>query len=435
MLTSLKGHIPNQASIEWLRSPWAILISSALGIFIGTALPHLATWIAPFGSIYLGLLKMCVLPILLSTIAHSLGRLMQSHDARRYVQRILLVFPISLLTISMIAVVIAAVAGPGRNLSTATLETLGVLVNQSGVDLEMALSGPITDGANPDISSMVGSLVPENIFAALSEGQTLKVLLFAIIFGIALGLVKTPSTVALFDTLDSLYRTFNLIIHGLTYLLPFGLCSLLAYQLSRVGADVLLSMVNFVMVAIATFAVIYIIGTLIIWRRAKTSFWQVLMALKDPTILAFATSSSFACLPAAITSLNEALKFDYQTTHLVTPLAITLGRFGSVAYFASATLFVTQLYQRDLGLAGLATVIVGSIFAGMATSGVTGVLTLTMLGLVLEPLKLPLEAVLVLFIAIDPLMDPLRTLGIVHTGMATTALIADVDPFPHTKAL
>jgi Na+/H+-dicarboxylate symporter len=61
----------------------------------------------------------------------------------------------------------------------------------------------------------------------------------------------------------------------------------------------------------------------------------------------------------------------------------------------------------------------------MATSGVTGILTLTMLGLVLDPLKLPLEAVLVLFIAIDPLMDPFRTLGIVHTGMAATSLVAN----------
>jgi Na+/H+-dicarboxylate symporter len=63
----------------------------------------------------------------------------------------------------------------------------------------------------------------------------------------------------------------------------------------------------------------------------------------------------------------------------------------------------------------------------MATSGVSGILTLTMLGLVLDPLKLPLEAVLVLFIAIDPLMDPFRTLGIVHMGMAATSLIADRD--------
>ncbi|WP_052050466.1 dicarboxylate/amino acid:cation symporter [Leptolyngbya sp. KIOST-1] len=425
MVTSPKAYLPRQASIDWLRSPWAIVISGGLGVFIGTTQPQLAAWIAPFGTLYLGLLKMCVLPILLSAITKSLGRLMQSHDARQYVQRIAVVFPLSLLAVSAIAVAIAILAGPGRDLSTETLQTLGVLVNQSGVDLEMALSGPLPEAATGGVTTLVDSMVPDNIFAALSEGQTLKVLLFAIIFGVSLGLVKAPSTTALFDTLDSLYQSFNKVIHGLTYLLPFGLCSLLAYQLSQVGVGVLLSMVDFVVVAIATFAAIYLLSTVIIWRRSGLGLWATLLALKDPTILSLATSSSLACLPAAITSLSENLRFNAQTTNLVTPLAITLCRFGSVIYFALATLFVVQLYQRELGLAGLGIVIIGSILAGMATSGVTGILTLTMLGLVLDPLKLPLEAVLVLFIAIDPLMDPFRTLGIVHTGMAATALVAN----------
>lgn len=425
MVTSLKAYISRQVSIEWLRSPWAIAISSGLGVFIGTSHPQVAAWIAPFGTLYLGLLKMCVLPILLAAITNSLGRLMQSHDARQYVQRILVVFPLSLLAVSAIAAGLAALAGPGRNLTTATLQTLGVMVNQSGIDLEMTLSGPLQEASSGGVTTLVNSMVPDNIFAALSEGQTLKVLLFAIIFGVSLGLVKGSTTAALFDTLDSLYQAFNKVIYGLTYLLPFGLCSLLAYQLSQVGVEVLLSMVDFVVVAIATFALIYLISTLIIWRRSGAGLWPTLLALKDPTILSLATSSSLACLPAAITSLSENLKFNPQTTNLVTPLAITLCRFGSVVYFASATLFVMQLYQRDLGLASLGIVILGSILAGMATSGVTGILTLTMLGLVLDPLKLPLEAVLVLFIAIDPLMDPFRTLGIVHTGMAATALVAD----------
>lgn len=423
-MVPLKAYLPRRVSIEWLRSPWAILISGGLGVLLGTTQPQVAVWIAPFGTLYLGLLKMCVLPILLAAITNSLGRLMQSHDARQYVQRIMVVFPLSLLGVSAIAAAIAALAGPGRNLTTDTLQTLGVLVNQSGVDLEMALSGPLPEVAGSDVGTLVNSMVPDNIFAALAEGQTLKVLLFAMIFGVSLGLINASTTAALFDTLDSFYQAFNKVIHGLTYLLPFGLCSLLAYQLSQVGIEVLLSMVDFVVVAIATFALIYVISTLVIWQRSGARLWPTLLALKDPTFLSLATSSSLACLPAAITSLSDHLKFNPQTTNLVTPLAITLCRFGSVVYFASATLFVVQLYQRDLGLAGLGIVIVGSILAGMATSGVTGILTLTMLGLVLDPLKLPLEAVLVLFIAIDPLMDPFRTLGIVHTGMAATALVA-----------
>lgn len=425
MTTSLKRLSLPRFSLQWLRSPWAIFISVALGVYIGTTQPVLAERLAPVGSLYLGLLKMCVLPILLSAIANSVGRLMQSHNARQYVQRILIVFPSSLLAVSTVAVAIAALVGPGRNLTASTLESLGVLVNQSGIDLEISLSGPIPQETTTELTDFMVNLVPDNIFLALSDGQTLKVLLFAMIFGVSLGLVPSTSTRALFDTLESIYKAFNQIIYWLTYLLPLGLCSLLAYQLSQIGLDVLLSMVSFVGVAIATFLLIYVFSTLVIWRRAKQPIWTVLSALKDPTVLSLATSSSLACLPAAITSLSEQLKFDSKTTELVTPLSITLCRFGSVIYFASATLFVAQLYQKALGPTEILIIVVGSILAGMATSGVTGVLTLTMLGLVLDPLKLPLDAVLVLFIAIDPLMDPFRTLSIVHTGMATTALIAD----------
>lgn len=417
-----------QISVKWLRSPWAIVVSVVLGVYIGRFHPEAARQLQPLGSLYLGLLKMCVLPILLSAISNSIGRLMRSHDAQRYVRRILLIFPLALLIVSGISTSIAAVAGPGRNLTTSTMETLGVLVNQSGIDLEIALNGPLEVEESTTIGDLVVDIVPENIFSALSEGQTLQVLLFAIIFGVSLGLIRTPSANALFDILDSIYRSFNQVIYWLTYLLPIGLFSLLAYQLSEIGVEVLVSMVGFVAVMLVISLVLYLLGTVVIWRRSGQSLGQVLSAMKDPTILALATSSSLACLPAAISSLSDDLGFDRQTTDLVTPLTITLCRFGSVAYFGAAALFVAQLYQKEIGLSTLLIILVGSILAGMATSGVTGILTLTMLGLVLDPLRLPLEAVLVLFIAIDPLMDPLRTLGIVHTGMATTAAIAD----PHT---
>lgn len=415
----------NPISITWLSSPWAMLLSVVLGIYIGTFQTRLAQLIAPFGIVYLGLLKMCVIPILLSAISNSIGRLMKSQNAGQYVRRILIVFPLGLLIVSIIALTLAQIAGPGKNLTASTLETLGVLVHKSGLDLEISLTGPLSVEKQLDLSSLLLELVPENIFNALSEGQTLKVLIFAMIFGISLGILQQKSTETIFNILDSIYQTFNQIINWLTVVLPFGLCSLLANQLSKVGLDVIFSMLNFIIVVIATFAIIYCLSTLVIWRQTKFSLLSVISALREPTILALVTTSSLACLPASISALTKKLKFDRQTINLVAPLSITLCRFGSVIYFALASVFVAQLYQTQLGWVELFIIVIGSIFAGMATSGVTGILTLTMLSLVLDQLELPIDAVLVLFIAIDPIMDPFRTLGIVHTGIAATAAIAD----------
>jgi proton glutamate symport protein len=416
-----------------LRNPWAIAISAALGIYIGTLNRPLAEFIAPLGAVYLGLLKMCVLPILLSAITMSIGRLMRTQNAGESVRRILLIFPLSLVAVSLLATGIAAIAGPGRDLPATTLTALGGLINQSGIDLEVALNQSQVTVEPTGVSQLFTSLVPDNIFQALSEGQTLKVLVFSIIFGSALGLVQEEVTETFFSWLESVYKTCNKLLQGLTLLLPFGLCSLIASQFAKIGVEVLLAMLKFVIVASCTYGLIYGISTLILWRQSDRTLWQVIIAQKETTILAIATTSSLTCIPAAIAALGEDLQFNRQATNLVTPLSITLCRFGSVIYFALAAVFVMQLYGKPFTLESGCMIVVGSILAGMATSGVTGILTLTLLDLVLSPLKLPLEAVLVLFIAIDPLMDPLRTVSIVQTGMAVTGMIVDraatTDPY------
>lgn len=321
---------------------------------------------------------------------------------------------------------IAVVTNPGGNLDESTLTALGVIVNSSELDLEVSLS---SDNPKPEETSMLISflfnLVPDNIFSALSDGNTLKILFFSIIFGIALGSVKESSSSSFFQLLDTIYKSSKQLIDWLILLLPFGLFCLLASQIAKTGFGIVLAMGDFVGVVILAYALIYCLSTLVVAKQAKTSFKNVCIALKEPTILALATRSSFSCLPSSISSLTESLKFDLQTVDLVTPLAITICRFGSVTYFAISSVFIAQLYNTSLNLSSFLIIIIASIFAGMATSGTTGVLTLTLLDLVLKPLGLPLEAVLVLLIAIDPIIDPFRTLCIVHTAIASTAVIAD----------
>jgi Na+/H+-dicarboxylate symporter len=419
------------SSLLWLRSPWCLLIGVGLGGYLGTQQPQIAAALMPIGKLYLGLLKMCVLPILLTAIIGSIGRLIISRDAKPSIQRILVVFPLALLMVSSLAVLIATITTPGKNLSDATRKTLGVLVNQSGIDLEISLTGPMIATETVDVSQFLLNMVPENIFTALSEGHTLKVLVFSVIFGIALGVSQESHTERLFEILESIYQGCHQLIYWLTFGLPIGLCCLLAAQLSQLGAEVLLSMINFVIVTIFTFLLFYALCILAVWRQAPHSLVQVISALKEPTILALATSSSFACIPASISALSERLSFDRKTTQLVAPLAITICRFGAVSYFGLAALFVAQLYNKPLNLVQLSLIMLLSILSGMATAGTTGVLTLAMLDIVLTPLKLPLEAVLVLFIAIDPIIDPFRTMGLIHASLATTALVA--SPWSQTN--
>ena len=147
--------------------------------------------------------------------------------------------------------------------------------------------------------------------------------------------------------------------------------------------------------------------------------------IKECLLLAFTTQSSLACLPSGIDSLTNGLRFESKSTNLVLPLAIKPCQFGPIAYFAIATIFISSLYQAPLGFGNILILIAGLTFAEMAISGLSGVLTLTMLGIVLSSLGLPIDAVLVLLIAIDPLINPLRTLTIVGTSITVSSFISD----------
>lgn len=162
-----------------LRHPLAIVPGIVLGLYFGIFQKEIATFLTPFGNLYLALLKMCVLPILFSATTMSVGRLISSQDTEKYIKRILLVFSLGLLASSVIGMTIAVVTNPGGNLDESTLTALGVIVNSSELDLEVSLS---SDTPKPEETSMLISflfnLVPDNIFSALSDGNTLKILFF-----------------------------------------------------------------------------------------------------------------------------------------------------------------------------------------------------------------------------------------------------------------
>ncbi len=430
MSQSTPTNLPwSKVFIRRMRNPWVVLLGAGVGAWIGAFSHPLADAIAPVGKVYLSLLGMCVLPILISAVTMSLCKLVGGPDGAKYARRITLAFLLGIAIAGLAGLLVGLVVGPGRTLSEATLQKLGVLVNQSGIDLQFPLAGPAPPPApRVGLKQFLLGIFPDNIFRSLSEGNTLQVVFFSIVFGVTLALVESysASTTAVFDTLDAVYKSFNKIVSALILLLPFGLCSLLATQVSKTGLDIVLAMVSFLMASAAAYALLYVVSTLFIWRRSRATLTHTINVLCEPSVLALASSNALACLPSAINAMS-ALRFSRRTVDLAIPLGVTLGRFGQVAFFALASLFVAQLYRVPLGPSELAVVLLSSALAGLASAGATGLVTLSALSVVLQPLGLPLEAVLALFIAVDPILDPLRTLCTLHTSMAATAAIAEID--------
>jgi len=412
-----------------MLNPKAIFVSATIGILIGIYAKNLAIYLAPIGKMYLAFLQMCVIPVLISAVTSSLANLIRSRGITKSLFQMALVFTTGLFLISALGIGAGLIGRPGAELDPQTRAKLGeiVKVSEFAPDLEVSLSGAFEEDHGPKLQDFFLNLIPRNIFESLAKAQTLSLIFFSIILGIAIGFSPTDTSAALFNLMESTYKTFQWLIHKAMYILPFGLTCLLADQISRLGIGVLIAMTKLILVFYVIGIIIIGLNTLFIWRQSKQSFYTSTRSLLDPIIVAIGTLSSLATIPSAITALHNKLRFTSDAVNLYLPLGIVLCRYGNVLYFAVATIFIAQLYDSPLNIVGLIIVLIGAVLAGMATSGATGILTLSMLSIILTPLGLPLEAALVLFIAIDPIIDPLRTLLIVHCNITATTAIASLE--------
>ncbi|MCP4778710.1 MAG: dicarboxylate/amino acid:cation symporter [Planctomycetaceae bacterium] len=225
------------------------------------------------------------------------------------------------------------------------------------------------------------------------------------------------------DFLEAIQGVFQSIIQAVITLLPIGIFLIFSSQSSKLSLDTVFLMVGFVGAYFLGAAIFIILSTLIIWRRSQVSVWQSIKYLKDALILIVSTQNSLVTVPYAVSGLRK-IGFDRDVTGLTVPLGFALCKYGSVLYFSMASIFIAQFYGTVLTFETYAIIAVGSVLAGLSSAGATGLAVIPLISIVLEPVGLPLGAMLVLFYAVDPVLDPIRSLLIVYPGCAATALIS-----------
>jgi len=413
--------------VAMLKHPLAILLSIIVGVALGILAKDVAKRLAPVGDLYLFFIQMSVYPILMSAIVSGLARLIKARSAGGNLLRMTIVFMACMLIAGVFGLLSGLVGEPGHGLDKQAKQVLGQLINQNDRNvLELSLSDPSGDPViqQVDFWNFLRLLVPPNIFQALYQGFALQIVFFSIIFGIALGSIRSEASDLIINIMLSVLEAFQRLVAWSLYGLPFALVCLIATQVASVGVEIFSAMLKFTVLFWIVGAVLFVIATLVIWLRSEfRNPLHVLRSLCDPIMISFATRSSFAALPASISAMQNDLRFERESVSLMLPLGITVGRYGNIVYFALASLFVIQLYDQPLSAAGLAIVVIGSVFAGIATAGSSGILTLAMIGIVLGPLGLPVEAVLIVMMAVDAVIDPMRTFLIVYVNIAATALI------------
>ena len=264
-------------------NPWVILGSLALGFLVGSIAPKQALQLGFLGDIYVDLLKMITLPFMVSAIIFSLQRLFREGGTGKLLGRLAVVFLAASVFVAIIGAVAVIILRPGADLPPETMAKFGQIVGSdlNSSDTAMSLEG--TDEVKKSITftEMLISMVPANIFNALAVGDTLKALVFAMLFGLAVGHVPTKISDGLTVSLETIYQACQTLVRWLAYPMPIVLFCMSAAQLGKTGMEPLKAMVQFVVAFTIASLIILAISVFVIWRRSGRSMKDVLEGFRQ----------------------------------------------------------------------------------------------------------------------------------------------------------
>ncbi|NBQ85650.1 MAG: dicarboxylate/amino acid:cation symporter, partial [Methylophilaceae bacterium] len=260
-----------------------------------------------------------------------------------------------------------------------------------------------------------------NPFTALSQGNVLAVVAFALILGIALvmgGERYKNILVLLQETLEICMR----IVSWIMRLAPLGIFALLLKLVVLQDATMLSTLAKFIVVILGTtlFHGVVVLPLILFLFTGKSPLW-FWRGAREALITAFATSSSNATLPVTLRCITQHLHVKPEIAGFVIPLGATMNMDGTALYEAAAALFVANLAGIDLSLAQQSIVFFATMIAAMGAPGIPSAGMVTMV-MVLQSVGLPAEAIAIL-LPIDRLLDTVRTAVNVQGDMVGSLVV------------
>lgn len=387
-----------------------ILLGLGLGVLAGLALQNApefaAAWIQPFGTLFLNLVKMLVVPLVFCSLTAGVGGLGDARHMGRVGGRTLLFYLCT----------------------TALAVALGLLAaNLFPVGRELGYPLPAAREEAPSFSladTLLG-IVPTNPIQALAEGNMLQILFFALALGWA-ALTIGEKGAPLLRAFGSLAEAMYALTERTMVLAPVAVFALIAPVVAAEGPRVLSSLLG---VAVLVYGACLVqlllvyggaVGALA--RRSPRRFFREAL---PAVVFAFSSASSAGALPFSLEAA-ERLGVPAGVRSFVLPLGATLNMDGTAIYQGVCALFIANAYGIPLALPQQLTIILTCTLASVGTAGVPGA-GAVMLGMVLQSVGLPVEGV-ALVLGIDRVLDMARTAVNVAGDLACAVVVSAAEP-------
>ncbi len=294
--------------------------------------------------------------------------------------------------------------------------------SKAGVGLAYTAAG--TQPAAPPPTHWNDFLIhifPENIAKSVAEGQILQVAVFAILFGIALALVKEPKRAPMLRFCESLAEIMFRFTNIVMYFAPIGIAGAMAFTIGGLGLGVLVNVGKLLLTLLAAllvFGVGVLLPVAMIFRVPVAGF---LRAVAEPATIAFATSTSQAALPSAMEQM-EAFGVPRRIVAFVIPAGYSFNLDGSTLYLAVTAIFVAQAAGMHLTLGQQLLMMFTLMLTSKGVAGVPRSMLVVLLGTA-STFHLPTEPIFIL-LGVDTIMDMARTLVNVVGNCLASAVIA-----------
>jgi len=436
---------------------WALLSS-----FMGWS-NFTSNWIAPFGDIFISLLKLIAIPLILFSIIGGIVGLGNPKDLGKLGIKTLALYIGTTLTAVTLGLLLVNVVAPGKKLSPEVkaesriayevwaeknnVETFDTPIIHNNKYYEEALKNKESIANSTEVQSegvpqtttkksgplkALVDLIPQNIFNALAgNGSMLQIIFFAIFFGMALLYIDSEKADPIINIVNGMSDAFIKMIDITMKAAPYFVFALMAGVVGDIAGDDPGKVINLFM-GLTWYSLVVFVGLVIMAFgiyplllkvfRVNIKYREFFKGISPAQALAFSTSSSAATLPVTMECVEENLKIDKKTVSFVLPIGATINMDGTSLYQAVAVIFLAQMHMIDLSLGQQLTVVLTATLASIGSAAIPSA-GLVMLMVVLQSVDLN-PAWIAIILPVDRILDMMRTVVNV-TGDATVCTIVD----------
>ena len=410
---------------------WQIIIGLALGLVYGIVAASngwgsfTSDWIAPFGTIFMSLLKLIAVPLVLSSLITGVASLSDLKKLSRIGGKTIAIYV-------------------GTTVVAVTIGLISVNMLEPGDKVPDQMKEKLQETYEADASSRAGSaqkikdrgplqpivdMVPSNFFSSASSNRNMLQVVFVAIF-VGIGLIQIPKEKAkpVLDFFEGLNDVVIKLVDFIMLMAPVGVFALIAQTINKVAGNDIAQVLE-LLGALGYYMIAVILGLIIHAGFTYTGLLKLLTKMPLKTfykgiapaqLLAFSTSSSGATLPVTMECCEEELGVSEEVSSFVLPLGATINMDGTALYQAVAAVFIAQTLGMDLGIGAQLTIILTAVLASIGTAAVPGA-GIIMLVIILEAVGVPTEGI-ALILGVDRILDMMRT-TINVTGDASVAVI------------